>query len=1484
MNKTKLLHKHRFKAIWFSILIAEIIFQTGCGSNKTSSVYVNYNPSTGVVSVPGAQIISQGQVFIGGTTITAPSLVGIVKNNNVYLWFTGMGSTALNETTSIQAVIDKVFYLYTTTTLTTSTFIDNNLANNFIYNPLSQNLSILNNYPVGVNLQSAGNNSYQINNTKRRLEVFKLNYNNSCSIATFLQPIKTFNPDFIGLIANWNEVKDKIFLYTPSTNFNISDNANVEVLGSIARLAFLPPLFLQTKFVLSSNDIQAAINADPELFTEVNFVDVTDIAVDMLGDVIGAVPVIGCTKSAIESDVIEPIYQTFRTQLINTNSPATISGLASNASIGTAKSIIGCACNASVILTVPCEVARYTMEIITDIPKYGDIVVGGVDAFLSTPYETIPLTYTPSLPSPPTNLTATAGNGQVTLNWSASSGATGYNVKYGTTSGGPYPTVIYTTNTNYTVTGLTNGTPYYFVVTAVNSAGESGYSNQASATPSAPLQPPIAPTNLAAVAGNGQVSLSWSASYGATSYNIYESTTSGGPYTKINSTTNTNYTVTGLTNGATYYFVVTAVNSAGESGYSNEVGMTLIPSSPPNLTVTAGNAQANLTWNASIGSTSYNVYYSMTSGGPYTKIVSNITNTSYTVTGLANCTIYYFVVTAINNTGESGYSNEVNVMPQIVPTPPNNLTASNPINGGVTLSWGNTSACTANYNVYESTTSGGPYTRVSSAGSTNYTVTGLTNGTTYYFVVTAVDSVGESGYSNEVNAKPYIEHFFAVGSSPYAIATDALGNIWVTNYGSNSVTELGPTGSLIGTYLVGANPYGIAIDTYGSGNVWVANYGGNSVVELSPTGSLITTATVGTNPVGIALDVSGNIWVANNGSSSVTQLNSTGITIGTYSLYGYGSSCGSGPSINPPEEIAMDGYGNILVTTNSGGGQSCHPIFVLSPTGSIIAAPPNSMAQAFWITFDKYKRIVWATADLNSGHNAGYQFDINGNYIGMYTTGHSPNGAIATDNSGNIWVTNQDNTVSVLSPTGSIIGTYPVGKWPTGIAIDASGNVWVANAGSNNVTEIVGAAQGPQYFPFPLAPTNLQAVVTQVLARKGYPTQIALSWSPSAYATGYNVYTSTTSGGPYIKTAFTTTTSYLFTGVTWTVTAYFVVSAVNAIREGCYSYEVSVPVVTLPPNEYVNPVGVNPFDIAIDSSGNVWVTNYGGSTVSELTYASNYNSANTFSVGAGPLAIVIDSAGNVWVDNNRDNTISELTYASNYISENTFVVGNNSNGMAIDKSGNIWVTNANSNNVTELSSTGITIGTYDVGGISPQGIAIDASGNVWVTNGSNNGPPSYSVTKLNSSGSLIGTYSTIGSPLGIAIDPSGNVWVANNWCGSGVICYVDKENSISEFNSTGSIIGTYTVGVRPWGIAIDASGNVWVANDLSNTVSELSPTGSIIGTYPVGKWPTGIAIDASGNVWVANYGDNTVTEITGVATGPQYWPYVGPQFPGGGNW
>ncbi len=201
------------------------------------------------------------------------------------------------------------------------------------------------------------------------------------------------------------------------------------------------------------------------------------------------------------------------------------------------------------------------------------------------------------IPAAPTGLTATSGNTQVSLSWTASSGATSYNVKRATTTGGPYTNVATgITTTSYTNTGLINGTTYYFVVSAVNSAGESVNAAQVSATPTTGVVIPAAPTGLTATSGNAQVSLSWTASSGATSYNVKRATTTGGPYTNVaTEITTTSYTNTGLINGTTYYFVVSAVNSAGESVNAAQVSATpttgvVIPAAPTGLTATSGNA------------------------------------------------------------------------------------------------------------------------------------------------------------------------------------------------------------------------------------------------------------------------------------------------------------------------------------------------------------------------------------------------------------------------------------------------------------------------------------------------------------------------------------------------------------------------------------------------------------------------------------------------------------------------------------------------------------------------------------------------------------------------------------------------------------------------------------------------------------------------------------------------------------------------------
>jgi fibronectin type 3 domain-containing protein len=357
---------------------------------------------------------------------------------------------------------------------------------------------------------------------------------------------------------------------------------------------------------------------------------------------------------------------------------------------------------------------------------------------------------TPNPPAAPTGLAATAGNAQASLNWAPVTDATSYNVYEGTASGKENATPIATgiTSTTYAATGLANGTPYYFTVTAVNAAGTSAVSNEATATPMPPV--PAAPTGLAATYGNAQATLTWATVAGAVSYNVYEGTASGGESATPVATglTSPTYMASGLTNGTTYYFEVTAVNIAGTSGLSTEISVTpsTIPEAPV-LAAATGNATVALTWTASSGATSYNVYEgTVTTEESSTPIVTGVTGTTYTVSGLTNATTYYFTVAAVNSSGTSAFSNEAAATPDTPVAGTNapasfsiypQVVAANPVRTGFNMQPRASSDITEN--VWFTDGGFSPY-------DARWSLTASQDGTTTTFIATG--SGGTSDYSS----------------------------------------------------------------------------------------------------------------------------------------------------------------------------------------------------------------------------------------------------------------------------------------------------------------------------------------------------------------------------------------------------------------------------------------------------------------------------------------------------------------------------------------------------------------------------------------------------------------------------------------------------------------------------------------------------------------------------------------------------------------
>jgi Pro-kumamolisin, activation domain/Fibronectin type III domain len=264
----------------------------------------------------------------------------------------------------------------------------------------------------------------------------------------------------------------------------------------------------------------------------------------------------------------------------------------------------------------------------------------------------------------PSGLAASTSGQTVTLTWTADPQATvGYDIYEGMTLGRPFTLIQQdVTGTSAVISGLQFGKSYLFAIEAVSSTAVSPLSSSVEAT-----IVPAAPTGLmVSAAGAGSLSLSWTASSGAGTYNIYEGTTPGGegvtPY--LTGWTKTSVTFQQLTAGQQYFFTVVALDPGGASAPSAEASGTLPPAAPTGLSATAGNGTASLAWSAATGASSYNVYEGTSPGGESTvPVQTGLTGLSASVAGLQNGTNYFFYVAAVNGGGTSASSNQVNVTP-----------------------------------------------------------------------------------------------------------------------------------------------------------------------------------------------------------------------------------------------------------------------------------------------------------------------------------------------------------------------------------------------------------------------------------------------------------------------------------------------------------------------------------------------------------------------------------------------------------------------------------------------------------------------------------------------------------------------------------------------------------------------------------------------------------------------------------------------------
>ena len=501
-------------------------------------------------------------------------------------------------------------------------------------------------------------------------------------------------------------------------------------------------------------------------------------------------------------------------------------------------------------------------------------------------------TNAPQVPETPAGLTASAGNA-ILLNWAPTLAAISYNVKRATVSGGPYATITNVPITTFTDSNVVSGTTYYYVVSAVSSLGEGSNSVEAGV---APCNVPAPPANVVASGSNSAVTVTWNASAGATSYDVYRFTGNTPPLLIGSGMTATNFTDAPLGGAVTNYYLVTAANACNQSGWSAFAGAVTAPAAPTGLTATPGNNEVELFWTAPTGGVAFNVKRSTTSGGPYTTIAGDVTGAGYLDYAVTNGVTYYYVVSALDTGGEGPNSVQVSVTP-VAP---------------VTAYWTNTVSVTAqNWDVNANWTNASIYpdsagelaviTANITASQTinlNQSITigsleiGAANGAASYTVAAS----GGSLQMSAVGATMLTQLASSRGdvlATPITIAT----NLILINDSANPLTLAGPLTSVGGALILGSGELQVG-DTTTNGAL--------GSVNVTNSGALIFNRSDDVTMSGV---ISGDGTVAQNGRG-ILELTSSNPFTGGLTIQNGIAQAGNAS--------AMGAQGGTVVITNGG--------------------------------------------------------------------------------------------------------------------------------------------------------------------------------------------------------------------------------------------------------------------------------------------------------------------------------------------------------------------------------------------------------------------------------------------------------------------------------------------------------------------------------------------------------------------------------------
>ncbi len=811
-----------------------------------------------------------------------------------------------------------------------------------------------------------------------------------------------------------------------------------------------------------------------------------------------------------------------------------------------------------------------------------------------------------SVPGQPTGLAATPGNSQVSLSWTAptdtgGSAITDYTIQYSVDAGTNWIAVNDGTNTDTTttVTGLTNGVTYQFQVFATNTAGTGIASDSVGVTP---RTIPAAPTGLIATPGDAQIVLSWTAPNNGgsaiTGYVIqHKPSTDAWPGTTVTIGNVTSHTISSLTNGIQYDFRINATNIAGTGLSSGTAQATpvasTVPDTVPPVIATPSNAiivHQNIAFtvtDALVGVTCTDTEDS----SPI--LTADITNVNTAIVG--SYTVTYSCTDDANN---SAISQTRNVTVIGIPAAPTGLIAT-PGNAQVELSWtapsNNGGSAITDYTIQYSANAGTSWSTFTDGigTGTTATVTGLTNGQTYQFRVSATNTVGTGSTSVTASA------------TPVAPVTDTTAPV-ITINGANSITIT------LGTTYTDA--------------------GATCTDNLDPNPSLTQTGTVDTSTVGqytvtyICTDAANNSAIQH-----VRTVNVIGIPAAPTGL------------------IATPGNAQVELswTAPSNNGGSAITDYTIQYSAN---------AGTSWSTFTDAVSVITSTTVTGLTNDTPYQFRVNATNIAGTGPASSTAQAtpVAPDNIAPTIVINGDNHVTISVGTTYVdagatctdnVDTTPTLTDTSTVDDSAAGSYTVTYTCTDDSNNSVDAVRTVNVITVPSAPSS-------PVANSGNA-QASLSWTAptnngGSAITGYVIqHKASSDPWPGTSTTVNNVTTGIITSLTNGIQYDFRINATNIAGTGISSGTAQATPAASTVPDTVPPVIATPVDAIIVHQHSAFTATDAlvGVTCTDTedsspTLTADITNVNTAIVGSYTVTyICTDDANNSAIQQTRNVTV-----------------------------------------------------------------------------------------------------------------------------------------------------------------------------------------------------------------------------------------------------